>query len=124
MNRRREEYFMRKTLLLGTTAVMLALGAATAYAVPPNSPYAILVPGAVDDGIMFDGGPAYVAGDPGYGYQGGALSGPGWIDPAPMTEGRSAYLYGDPGYGVDPYVSAPKGSADYPRSRAFNSHGR
>lgn len=115
---------MRKMLLLGTMAVVPALGVATAYAVPPNSPYAILAPGAVDERTMFDGGPAYVAGDPGYGYEGGALSGPGWIDPAPMTEGRSAYLYGDPGYGVDPYVSASEENADYLRGRTFYSHGR
>jgi hypothetical protein len=124
MNRQRREYLVRKMLMLGAMAVVLALGAATTYAVPTNSLYAILAPGTVDEGTMSDAGPAYVAGDPGYGYEGGSMTGPGSIAPQSMTEGRSAYLYGDPGYGVDLYVSAPEENAAYPRGRTFYLHGQ
>jgi hypothetical protein len=48
-----KENMMRKTLLLGTTVVVLALGSASAYAMgggnvsPEASPYAILEPQSV-----------------------------------------------------------------------------
>ena len=64
---------MRTMLVAGTAALFLALGGASAYAVPPNSPYATMVPpGAVDYNV------------PGYNY-------------GPMVEGRSAYVE-EPGY--------------------------
>ena len=71
---------MRNLLMAGATAgLFLAFGAASAYAVPQNSPYATMVPpGAVD-------GYAPTAPDDGYYYG----------DPA-VVEGRSAYV--DPDY--------------------------
>jgi hypothetical protein len=69
---------MRTMLIAGTAGLFLALGGASAYAVPPNSPYATMVPpGAVD----------YNA--PGYNY--GTYYNPG------VVEGRSAYVE-EPGY--------------------------
>jgi hypothetical protein len=66
-------------LVAGTAAVFLALGGASAYAVPPNSPYATMVPpGAAD----------YNA--PGYDYA------PDYNQRV-IVEGRSAYVE-EPGY--------------------------
>ena len=85
---------MRKLVLLGAAASALVLGAASAYAVPQNSPYATMVPpDAVDGYAPYDNQAPYY-GDPG-------TSGGG------VVEGRSAYVgddsdygYGDPGYVV------------------------
>ena len=75
---------MRKMFLLGAAAAALLLGAANAYALPPNSPYAIFVPESVDGansgaagywnplGAVFEGRSAYVAGAPDYAYAPGA----------------------------------------------------
>ncbi|MGA2042893.1 MAG: hypothetical protein ABSG83_05925 [Roseiarcus sp.] len=78
---------MRKLILFGTTAVALAAGVSGAYAVPQNSPYAVMAPPQAVDGYS-DQGPIYS--DPGYGDSG-------------MIEGRAAvvdpdYGYDDPGY--------------------------
>jgi len=64
---------MRKTILLGTTAVALAFGAANAYAGSPNpspesSPYAILEPQTVAPSIMNEGRAALTGGDPGFSF--------------------------------------------------------
>ena len=101
---------MRNILLAGTTGLFLALGAASAYAVPQNSPYATMVPPGAVDG---DAGP--------YGQQYPAYPDSGYPD-GYMTEGRSAYVDpayvdGDPGY-VDPgydygYYGAPIGGGFY-----------
>jgi hypothetical protein len=87
---------LRNLLLTGTAGLFLALGAANAYAVPQNSPYATIVPPGAVDGYNYDPAPVY--GDQGYGSEG-----------APMVEGRSAYVYPDydagyvdPGYGYAP----------------------
>lgn len=72
---------MRNLLKVGAAAgLLLTLGAATAYAVPQNSPYATMVPPGAVDGY-------------GDGYYNDA---PVYADP---VEGRSAYV--DPGYGYD-----------------------
>jgi hypothetical protein len=96
---------MRNLLLAGTAGLFLALGAATAYAVPQNSPYATMVPPDAVDGYVADNGPAY--GCQGYAQDAGC--------PGGMIEGRSAlvdpeYAYGgsdyiDPGYG---YYGGPR----------------
>jgi hypothetical protein len=71
---------MRNLLMAGAaTGLFLALGAANAYAVPQNSPYATMVPPDAVDGY------SPTAPDDGYYYG----------DPAPV-EGRSAYV--DPDY--------------------------
>jgi hypothetical protein len=63
---------MRKTILLGTTAVALALGAANAYAMgggplsPEASPYAILEPQTVAPSMMSEGRAALTGGDPSF----------------------------------------------------------
>ena len=88
---------MRNLLLAGTAGLFLAFGAASAYAVPQNSPYATMVPpDAVDGYSGYEQAPVYA--DPGYN--------PGY---GVMNEGRAAYVdpeyanddpgYVDPGYG-------------------------
>jgi hypothetical protein len=83
---------MRNLLLAGTAGLFLAFGAASAYAVPQNSPYATMVPPAAVDGYTPDGS-AYAC--PGDSAQVGCPDG--------MVEGRAAvvdpdYAYGDPAY--------------------------
>jgi hypothetical protein len=83
-----EGMIMRNLLLAGTAGLFVALGAANAYAVPQNSPYATMVPPGAVDGYAPDDSPVYGA--------------PLLADP--MVEGRSAYVdpdsdYVDPGYG-------------------------
>jgi hypothetical protein len=70
---------MRNLLLAGTAGLFLTLGAAAAYAVPQNSPYATMVSPDAVDGYSTDN-------YPNYGNSG-------------MIEGRSAYV--DPQYGYD-----------------------
>jgi hypothetical protein len=97
---------MRSLLLAGTAGLFLALGAASAYAVPPNSPYATMTPSdnsqAYSDDAYYDRGQVYsgrgeVYSDPGYDYDGGPVAGRA----AYMDPGYGDYGYGDPGY-VDP----------------------
>jgi hypothetical protein len=63
---------MRNIVLLGTTAVVLTLGAANAYAMgggnpsPEASPYAILEPQSVARSIMSEGRAALAGGDPSF----------------------------------------------------------
>jgi hypothetical protein len=63
---------MRNIVLLGTTAVVLTLGAANAYAMgggnvsPEASPYAILEPQSVAPSVMGEGRAALTGGDPSF----------------------------------------------------------
>jgi hypothetical protein len=80
---------MRNLLMAGTAGLFLALGAASAYAVPQNSPYATMAPPGAVDGYTQGNGPMY--------------------NDEPMVEGRSAYVdpdygYSDPGYADPAYV--------------------
>jgi hypothetical protein len=50
---------MRNLILAGAAALTLALGASSAFALPPNSPYALSAPQAVDQGTMSEGRAAY-----------------------------------------------------------------
>jgi hypothetical protein len=68
---------MRNLILLGSTAAALMFGAVSAYALPPNSPYAIWEPQAVD-GQMYP--------------QSYGDSGPSLLNPFGLFEGRSAYV--------------------------------
>jgi hypothetical protein len=43
---------MRDLILLGAIGAALAASESVAYALPPNSPYAILVPESVDRGVI------------------------------------------------------------------------
>jgi hypothetical protein len=80
---------MRNLLTAGTLAIALGLGASTAYALPPNSPYAIWVPESVDQpAASNDGFAGRTATDPSF-FQ--ALA------PRAMNEGRSAFVSGDVG---------------------------
>jgi hypothetical protein len=63
---------MRNFLTAGALAITLALGASSAYALPPTSPYAIWVPQSVDQpagsndgvpGAVNEGRSAFVARD-------------------------------------------------------------
>ena len=111
---------MRNILLAGTAGLFLTLGAASAYAVPQNSPYATMVPPSAVDGYQPDNGPSYV--DPGYTY-----------DNEPMIEGRAAEVdpyYGAPGYVYPDYSVAPfvgggllfGGSGRHVEGRHFHSN--
>jgi hypothetical protein len=109
----RRNIAMRTLLTIGATAgLFLALGGA-AYAVPPNSPYAtILPPDAVD-------GAAPAAPDDGAVY----------TDPY-LVEGRSAYIDPDYDYGADVdadtydwQYSAPVGGGIYFGGDAGRFHG-
>jgi hypothetical protein len=95
---------MRSLLLAGAAGLSLALGAANAYAVQPNSPYAIMVPSGAVDGYTNDGGTIYP--DQGYGYEGG--------NPSGTVEGRAAYVDPDDGYGGPGYVDPGDGYYGYP----------
>jgi hypothetical protein len=89
---------MRTMLVAGTAGVFLALSAASAYAVPPNSPYATMVPPGAVDGeapyygqprgeVIIEGRSAYVEDDPGYVYR------------APAYRAvRPDYVYVEPAY--------------------------
>jgi hypothetical protein len=73
---------MRNLLIAGTAGLFLTLGAANAYAVPANSPYATMVPpGLVDGATAPDNSMDYMGSDPN------------------LVEGRSAYI--DPDYAYD-----------------------
>ena len=50
---------MRNLILAGAAALTLALGASSAFALPPNSPYALSEPQAVDQGAISEGRAAY-----------------------------------------------------------------
>ena len=71
---------MRTMFIAGAAGLCLALSAASAYAVPQNSPYATMAPPGAVDGYNSYSGPVY-------GYEN-----------EPMVEGRSAYVEDDPGY--------------------------
>ncbi|WP_158815575.1 hypothetical protein [Methylocapsa sp. S129] len=91
---------MRNLLLAGTAGLFLALGAANAYAVAPNSPYATMVPPGAVDGYAPDNGYPYYA-DPGYG------------DPG-LVQGRAAYVDPDYAYNDPVYVDPGYGYYGYP----------
>ena len=111
---------MRKTLIFGCTALAVSLGAASAYALPPNSPYAIWSPQAVDPPAV-DYGPGYGAYAPNnYGYVAPA---PDAYGAPPMVEGRSAYVEGD----RQPYAERPYGmeqTIPTPEDQTYFSRGR
>ncbi len=93
---------MRSFLIAGAAAAALALGASSAYALPPNSPYAIWIPQSVD-------------GNSGYGVDGGGASLFQALVPG-LNEGRAAYAPGEPA----PYnssITSPEDSTYYSRGR-------
>ena len=79
---------MRKFLLIGTAATSLVFGAAGAYAIPANSPYATWEPQAVDPGVA-----------------------------GPMNEGRSAYVDGQDAYAPVATIPTPEDSTYYSRGK-------
>ena len=93
---------MRSFLMAGAAAVALALGASSAYALPPNSPYAIWLPQSVD-------------GAQGYGYDAGGPSLLQALVPG-LNEGRSAYVSGEPAPYNSP-ITSPEDSTYYSRGR-------
>jgi hypothetical protein len=106
---------LRNLLWAGGAGLFLTLGAAAAYAVPQNSPYATMVPPSAVDG--YDNSPAY--GNQDYGYESG-----------PMAEGRSTYMapeygYDDPVYASDYGYSAPLAGRSFSAARGghFGSGG-
>ncbi|MGD0721151.1 MAG: hypothetical protein ABR970_08900 [Roseiarcus sp.] len=82
---------MRKLLLLGTIGAAFAFGAAGAYAVPANSPYATFEPQAVDPGLTPDG--------------------------QLVSEGRSAYVAGGAAYGLETGIPTPEDRTYYSRGK-------
>jgi hypothetical protein len=95
---------MRNLLLAGTAGLFVALGGASAYAVPASSPYATMVPPAAVDGYV---PPAPLVVE----------------RPARLYEGRSAYIAPDgtmvgPARVVGPAYVAPPPAVVYER-RAY-----
>jgi hypothetical protein len=89
---------MRTLLVAGTAGLFLALGAASAYAVPPNSPYATIAPLDTVDGAVVTpvNGPVYVA--PRY-EEDVVVGPPAAVEPETgMIEGRAAYIEDQPLY--------------------------
>ena len=95
---------MRNLLLAGSAGLFLALGAANAYAVPQNSPYATMVPPGAVDGYTSYGTPVYP--DQTYGYED--------ANPSGAVEGRAAYVDSDDGYDGSGYVDPGYGYYGYP----------
>jgi hypothetical protein len=95
---------MRNVILIGSTAAALIFGAASAYAIPPNSPYATWEPQAVD-GQMAPG--SYDE------------SGPNLLNPLGLFEGRSAYVERDtPAPDMTPWqATSPEDSTYFSRGR-------
>ena len=93
---------MRNILMAGAAAAALIVGASSAYALPPNSPYAMWVPQSVD-------------GNPGYGSDAGGPSLLQALVPG-MNEGRAAYAPSEPA----PYAS----SIATPEDNTYYSRGR
>ena len=106
---------MRNLLLAGAAGLFLAIGAANAYAVPQNSPYATLVPPNAVDGYDSGSGPVYGGQD--YGYES-----------EPTVQERSAYVdpeygYGDPAYASNYEYPAPRGGSFYGMGRGrYHEH--
>ena len=93
---------MRSFLMAGAAAAALVIGASSAYALPPNSPYAIWVPQSVD-------------GNPGYGADAGGPSLLQALVPG-LNEGRAAFAPGEPAPYASPATS-PEDSTYYSRGR-------
>jgi hypothetical protein len=93
---------MRSFLIAGAAAAALIVGASSAYALPPNSPYAIWVPQSVD-------------GNPGYGSDAGGPSLLQGLVPG-LNEGRAAYAPSAPAPYAAPAMS-PEDSTYYSRGR-------
>jgi hypothetical protein len=99
---------MRNLLAAGTLAIALVVGASSAYALPPNSPYAIWVPQSIDPPAAWnDGSAGRVATDPSF------LQA---LAPRAMDEGRSAFVSGDVGSN-DSQVMPPEDWTYYSRGR-------
>jgi hypothetical protein len=77
-----KENIVRNFIIAGAAAAAIALGASSAYALPPNSPYAIWVPESVDQGV-----PA----------PNGAFTGSNFDAAGSSNEGRAAFVSGDSG---------------------------
>ena len=82
---------MSNFIIAGAAAAAIVLGASSAYALPPNLPYAIWVPQSVDQGASapngaFAGSDSYTGVSPSF----QALA------PAAMNEERAAFVAGDP----------------------------
>jgi len=94
-----KENMMRKILLLGATAVVLALGSAGAFAMgggnasPEASPYAILEPQTLAPPAMTEGRAAYIGSDAG-GWFGFRAQQPANAAPALTPEERNDYSRG------------------------------
>jgi len=87
---------MRNTILFGTTAVLLALGGANAFAMggggnlsPEQSPYALLAPQSTPYATTTEGRAAYEGFNGGRGYGYGVP-----VAPAPAPEDNTYYSRG------------------------------
>jgi hypothetical protein len=101
---------MRKMLYLGITGAALLLGAASAYALPPNSPYAIWTPHAVDRAMPPEGQI----------YGGPNVYGTARRESGERIKGQSTYVYPDTESGLrgDPWQDVS------PENRTYYSRGR
>ena len=93
---------MRNILLIGSAATALMFSVAGAYAIPPNSPYAIMQPQAVDGQMGAQANEA------------GAFS---LLNPFGMIEGRSAYVERDNSEMTPWQATTPENSTYFSRGR-------
>lgn len=96
---------MRNYVIAGAAAAAIVLGASSAYALPPNSPYAIWVPESVDQGMPAPNG-AFAGSD-------SLLQA---LEPGAMNEGRAAFVAGEP--------SDSGMQIETPEDRTYYSRGR
>jgi hypothetical protein len=98
-------------IIAGAAAAAIVLGASSAYALPPNSPYAIWVPESVDQGLPAPNGA--FAGSDSYTTGSSLLEA---LEPGVMNEGRAAFVSGGP---------ADSGmQIETPEDRTYYSRGR
>jgi hypothetical protein len=88
------ENIVSNFIIAGTAAAALVLGASSAYALPPNSPYAIWVPQSVDQGVAPPNG-AFTGGNTGPDSYATGSSFLQALEPGAMNEGRAAFVSGD-----------------------------
>jgi hypothetical protein len=106
-----KENIMSKFIVAGAAAASIILGASSAYALPPNSPYAIWIPQSVDQGFPASNGA--------FGGSNSDATGSSSFParrPGATSEGRAAFVSGDP--------DANGMTIETPEDRTYYSRGR
>jgi hypothetical protein len=106
-----KENIMSNFIVTGAAAAAIVLGASSAYALPPNSPYAIWIPQSVDQGFPASNGA--------FGGSNSDATGSSSFParrPGATSEGRAAFVSGDP--------DANGMTIETPEDRTYYSRGR